>query len=166
MPTGSTVPLNRLRFGNVIVRGSLMRAEPGPFDERYGLTTGEDGDLLARLVRKGARIVWDDEAVVNEPVEPARLSLHWLLQRALSGGQEYARKTLAGVYGPVTLQVRAQLFLQSLAQMLIAGLLSVASLPLGRHRAADWLIRAAANFGKLSVFWGWRYHEYAQAPSS
>jgi succinoglycan biosynthesis protein ExoM len=35
------------------------------------------------------------------------------------------------------------------------------SWPLGRHRAAQWLTRAAANLGKLSIFWGWHYHEYA-----
>ncbi len=101
MRTGETVPLNRLRFGNVLIDGAAMRAIPGPFDERYGLTTGEDADMLIKLVNRGGKAVWCDEAIVHEPVEAARLSQRWLLQRAVSGGQEFARKALGGKYGPV-----------------------------------------------------------------
>jgi len=161
MQTGGIVPLNRLRFGNVILRGEPLRAEPGPFNVAYGLMTGEDGDLLSRMANKGARIIWCDEAIVHEPIEPARLSFRWILRRALSGGQEFARKSLDGTYARVTLLHRARLFLQALAQMLVAAVLAVVSLPAGRHRAAGWLVRASANLGKLSVFWGWRYSLYA-----
>jgi succinoglycan biosynthesis protein ExoM len=125
------------------------------------LATGEDADLLIRLVQKGAKIVWCDEAVVMEPVESSRLSLRWLLQRALSGGQEYSRKTISGRLGPVGSAVRLQLVVRALAQLLIAGALAVVALPFGRHHAAAWLIKASANLGKLSIFWGWHYQEYA-----
>jgi len=158
--TGELVPLNRMRFGNILLSGARLRQEPTPFDPAYRLTTGEDADLLIRLARKGAKIVWCDEAVVLEPVESARLSLRWLLQRALSGGQEYARKTISGRYGPVGFVGRLQLIIRALAQLLIGGMLAIATLPLGRHRAAVWLIKASANLGKLSVFWGWHYQEY------
>jgi glycosyltransferase involved in cell wall biosynthesis len=160
LSTGEVVPLNRMRFGNVLLRGQPLRQESVPFDPAYGLTTGEDADLLIRLVHKGAKIVWCDDAIVREPIESTRLSLHWLLQRALSGGQEYARKTIAGRYGPISFAGRLQLIARALAQLLIAGGLSVVALPLGRHRAAGWLIKASANLGKLSIFWGWRYQEY------
>lgn len=159
--TGEVVPLNRMRFGNILLRSARLREEPVPFDPAYGLTTGEDADLLIRLVQKGAKIVWCDEAIVLEPIESTRLSLRWLLQRALSGGQEYARKTITGRYGPVGFGGRLQLIARALAQLLIAGGLAVIALPLGRHRAAAWLIKASANLGKLSIFWGWRYQEYA-----
>lgn len=159
--TGDAVPLNCMRFGNVILRGEPLRAEPGPFDIAYGLTTGEDADLLIRLVQKGARVIWCDEAVVSEPIEPARQSLRWLLQRALSGGQEFARKTMAGRYGTVTLALRLKLVGNAAAKLAIAALCTVLALPFGRHRVATWLIKASANLGKLSIFWGWRYSEYA-----
>jgi len=161
LASGEAVPLNRMRFGNILLRGSCLRQEPVPFDPAYGLTTGEDADLLIRLVHKGAKIVWCDEAVVLEPVESTRLSLRWLLQRALSGGQEYARKTISGRYGPVGLAGRLQLIVRALAQLLIGGALAIAALPFGRHHAAAWLIKASANLGKLSIFWGWHYQEYA-----
>lgn len=161
LPSGAIVPLNRMRFGNVLLRGERLRAEPGPFDPSYGLSTGEDGDLLVRLVHKGARIIWCDEAIVWEPIEPKRLSLRWLMMRALSGGQEFARQTVNGKYGPIDWRGRALFFCRSMLQLMVAAVLVLLSWPAGRHRAAQWLITASANLGKLSVFWGWRYRAYA-----
>jgi succinoglycan biosynthesis protein ExoM len=165
MPTGSVVPANRLRFGNVLLRGSLLRCGPPPFDPAYGLTGGEDGDLLARLSQQRQRIIWCDEAVVHEPVAAARLTLRWLLLRGLRGGQDFARHTLAGRYGPPTGRARAGLFLRATLQLGMAGALTLLVLPFGRHRAAVWLIRASANLGKLSVLGGWHYREYAGQPA-
>lgn len=161
LSSGSIVPLNRMRFGNIIVCGSRLRAEDGPFDVTYGLTTGEDADLLIRMAANGAKIVWDDEAIVWEPIEPARLSMRWLLQRALSGGQEFARKTVAGRYGAISFVGRGALFLRALAQCVAAAALALLTWPLGKHRAVPWLVRACANLGKISIFLGWRYQEYA-----
>ena len=161
MPTGTVIPPNRLRFGNVLLRGAWLRGMPGPFDPAYGLTGGEDGDLLSRLAQRGARIVWCDEAIVHEPVDAARLSLRWLLRRALSGGQDFARHSLAGRYGSMSAGARSLFFLRALLQAVAAAVLSVLCVPLGRHHAARWLTKLAANIGKLSAFWGWQYREYA-----
>jgi succinoglycan biosynthesis protein ExoM len=166
LPTGTAVPPNRLRLGNAVLRGSLLRAETGPFDPDYGLKTGEDGDMLLRLVARGGRILWCDEAVVYEPIETGRLSLRWLLQRAYSRGQEFGRKTLAGRYGTATVARRLVFLAGSTLKLLVAASLSLASLPLGRHRAAHWLIRAGGNVGKLSAFLGWNYQEYERASAS
>ncbi len=163
LPSGKIVPRNLLRFGNVLLRAGLLRAQNPVFDPAYGLTGGEDGDLLTRLVQSGARIVWCDEATVIEPVEAARLSLRWLLLRSMRGGQDFARHTLAGRYGPASAAVSAQLFARALAQMLAAGALALLCLPLGLHLSARWLTKAAANLGKLSAFLGLHYREYAKA---
>jgi succinoglycan biosynthesis protein ExoM len=165
MRTGAVIPLNKLRFGNVLLHGALLRDGPAPFDQGYGLTGGEDGDLLCRLVRRGARIVWCDEAVVHEPVETSRLSLRWLLLRALRGGQDFARHKLAGRLGDLTAAGRGRLFLRAFLQSALAAGLAFLSLPLGRHRAVYWLLKASANFGKISIFLGWHYQEYgSKAP--
>ena len=161
MCSGEIVPLNRMRFGNVLLRGALLRNEPGPFDISYGLTTGEDGDLLVRLAHGGARIIWIDEASVWEPVEHKRLSLRWLLMRALSGGQEFARQTVRGRYRPIGWSGRTIFYARALSQLLLAAGLALLSLPMGRHRAARWLVTVWANLGKLSVLWGGRYRAYA-----
>jgi succinoglycan biosynthesis protein ExoM len=159
-PDGAAVPLNYMRFGNVLLRGSLLRAEPGPFDTRYGLMNGEDGDLLVRLVKRGAKIVWFEQAPVFEPVEPKRLSLNWLKLRAITGGQEFARQTLSGRYRPINWAGRCLFFVRVVLQIVISALLALLVSPLGRHRAAAWLIKAWGNLGKLSAFWGSRYSGY------
>jgi len=161
MKTGTVVPIRFLRFGNVLLRADLLRRLEPAFDPAYGLTGGEDGDLLARLVQDGARIVWCDEAEVVEPVAASRLSLRWLLLRSLRGGQGFARHVMAGRHGPPTHALRARLLLRAWAQFLLAGVLSLLCLPFGRHLSALWLTRAAANLGKLSAFLGLRYQEYA-----
>lgn len=161
MPTGTEIPRNRLRFGNVLLYGPWLRQNPMPFDPAYGQTGGEDGDLLSRLAEAGARLVWCDEAQVLEPVEPARLSLRWLMRRSLRGGQDFARHALAGRYGPLDGVGRAVLFTRAGVQAAVAGLLVVLLWPLGRHHAALWLTKVSANVGKLSVLWGMHYREYA-----
>lgn len=161
MKTGTIIPLRLLRFGNVLLSAAVLRTQEPVFDPAYGLTGGEDGDLLSRLVQAGGRMIWCDEAIVSEPVAPSRLSLRWLLLRALRGGQDFARHVLAGRYGPPTAFRRTQLFLRALVQMLCASMLALLCLPLGLHLAAHWMVKAAANLGKLSCFLGWHYREYA-----
>jgi glycosyltransferase involved in cell wall biosynthesis len=160
-PSGTVVPPHMLRFGNVLLRGASLRAEPGPFDVSFGLACGEDHDVLRRLIARGARIVWCDEALVLEPIESRRLSLRWLLHRALSGGQSFARVSIAESSGPVSAARRVLMILRWFLQLLLAVVLAALSWPMGRHRAAGWLLKASANLGKLSVFLGWRYRDYA-----
>jgi succinoglycan biosynthesis protein ExoM len=161
MPTGVVVPMNKLRFGNVLLHGALLRTTVSPFDPAFGLTGGEDGDLLGRLVQCGARIVWCDEAVVHEPVEASRLSLRWLMLRSLRGGQDFARHRLNGRSGSINTAHRAALLLVALGQSAVAVMLAVLSWPRGRHRSAYWLLKACANLGKISMLLGWHYREYA-----
>jgi succinoglycan biosynthesis protein ExoM len=161
-PEGAEVPLNRMRFGNVLLRADYLHAEEGPFNPRYGLMAGEDVDLLVRLARKGAKIVWSERAPVFEPVESKRLSLRFLALRAVSGGQMFARYTLDGNFKPVGRFGRGLFVLRSLAQLIVSAVMAAVALPFGRHHAAAWYIKACANFGKLSVLWGWQYGLYSR----
>lgn len=157
METGDEVPLNKLRFGNLILRGSILRTSPEPFDVSYGLTGGEDGDLLMRLVQQGEYLVWCDEAIVLEAVEATRLSLHWLLLRAFHGGQDFARHKLNGRFGNITLLGRIRLLLRAFVFFMIAVVLMIFHLPFGWHRTVYWLLKASANVGKMSIYLGWNY---------
>lgn len=161
VPTGTVVPRKLLRFGNLMLRTSAVRDLPGPFDPAFALSAGEDVDMLARLVRQGAKLVWCDEAAVWEPVEPGRLSLKWLLMRGYSGGQAFGRIQIAGTLGRVNLMMRAVLASRWILQLLLALVLAVVLLPAGRHRAVAWLITAWANAGKLTALAGRRYSAYA-----
>jgi GT2 family glycosyltransferase len=160
-PTGTPVPTNGLRAGNLIVRRDAIVAMQPMFDPAYGLTGGEDGDLFMRMQAAGYRFVWCDDAVVTETVEPGRLTLAWILRRARRGGQDFARHVMGGKLGPATPARLTMFFLRAVLQMLLGGVLAVLTLPLGRHRAAYWLARAYANYGKLTALWGSRDLEYA-----
>lgn len=163
MPTGTVVPRNVLRIGNALLSARCLAPLSPPFDPAFGLTGGEDGDMLMRLAQSGTRIIWCDEAVVREPVPDSRLSASWLLRRALRGGQDYARHFRNGRLddGKPSAWRLARFHLRNTLQMTAAALLAVLALPGGRHRSMHWLMRAYANFGKLSTLWGWHYREYA-----
>ena len=161
-PEGAPVPTNCMRFGNVLLRGDLVRGEAEPFDARFGLTAGEDIDLLARLARKGSKIIWTETAPVIEPIEPKRLSLAWLLRRALGGGQGFARYAVVGGFGSLGPFGRSGLYAGALMKMLVSAIVAILVLPFGRHHGALWLIKATANAGKLSVLWGGRHEIYGR----
>jgi succinoglycan biosynthesis protein ExoM len=161
-PSGAPVPDNCMRFGNVLLRAEPLRKIDGPFDVRHGLIAGEDLDMLVRLARTGAKIVWYEEAPVFESVEAKRLSLRYLALRALGGGQGFAHATVTGFFKPIGWAGRCVFFLRALLQFVAAMLLALLSWPVGRHHAAAWVIKAYANFGKLSILWGWRHHGYAR----
>ncbi len=55
---------------------------------------------------------------------------------------------------------RARLFLRALLQSALAAGLALLSWPRGRHHAVYWLLKASANFGKMTIFLGWHYREY------
>ncbi|MFA5597023.1 MAG: glycosyltransferase family 2 protein [Pusillimonas sp.] len=163
MTTGTVVPLNTMRIGNALLHRSTLDDEPQPFDPSYGVTGGSDSDLLTRLAQKGVRIIWCDEALVDEPVDRKRMTLGWILRRAMRGGQDYARHFLKGrlTGSPPSWTRRLLFFARALLQMGVAGMLAFISLPFGRHHAARWLAKTWANFGKLAVLSGWLYREYA-----
>jgi len=159
---GAEVPYPCMRFGNVLLRGDALRAEPGPFDPRHELMAGEDTDLLVRLARKGSKIIWSEKAPVFEPIEPVRLSFRWLLLRALSGGQAFARYTVAGGFRPIGWAGCIAFYVRAFVQMILSFAMAAVTGLFGRHRSAAWLIKASANFGKLSSLYGWQFRQYAR----
>lgn len=168
--TGKIFPLDRISKGNALLRAAKVKALSGPYDETLGISGGEDGDLYGRLVQAGGTLVWCEEAMLSEPVEPSRLKARWLLLRALRGGQDYARHWRRGLYRApaetAALLATPVFLLRAGLQLLVAAALAALMLPLGRHRAMRWLIKAAANGGKLSAFWGARYGEYGGTKAS
>lgn len=161
-PTGSAIPRESLCINNALIRSESLCAMPRLFDARYGLTGGEDTDLMNRLADTGVLLRWCDEAIATERVTPERQRLGWLLRRALRGGQDYAHFSRIGRYG--CQQSPARIVLTAGLKLVIALLLALLLLPLGRHRGIAWLLKASANLGKISAMLGYRYREYASPP--
>ena len=83
------------------------------------------------------------------------------LKTKFSGGQHFGRLVITGRFGhrhPLRLLLEG---LRWVVQLSGALLLALLSWPFGRHRAVPWLIKAWANGGKLTAFFGARYGEYA-----
>jgi succinoglycan biosynthesis protein ExoM len=69
---------------NVMFRRTLTE-EAGlglRFDTSFRFTGGSDSDFFNRATQRGARIVWEQSAVVSEIVPQSRLRLSWQLKRA------------------------------------------------------------------------------------
>jgi succinoglycan biosynthesis protein ExoM len=69
---------------NVMFSRSLISADGFDlrFDESFRFSGGEDSDFFIRAAKRGAKIIWNAEAVVTEHISPNRLSLRWQLVRA------------------------------------------------------------------------------------
>jgi succinoglycan biosynthesis protein ExoM len=78
-------PLPHAHTHNVLVRRAVFDTT-GRFDNRFALTGGEDLQFFRRARQQGARIVWADDASVEEWVPTSRTNVGWLLRRAYRGG--------------------------------------------------------------------------------
>jgi glycosyltransferase involved in cell wall biosynthesis len=84
--TGFVMPWEECRTGNVLFRHSILTVAEAPFNREFG-TGGEDQDFFRRMIQRGHRFVWCDEAVAYEVVPPSRWSRRFLLSRAFLRGQ-------------------------------------------------------------------------------
>jgi GT2 family glycosyltransferase len=87
-PTGT--PLPYARTGNSLVRCSVLDEFPGPFNEDMALSGGSDQELFLRVSRAGYKIVWADDAKVDEWNPASRVSGGWILRRAFRWGNTRA----------------------------------------------------------------------------
>lgn len=70
---------------NVMMKASLASSDGLTlrFDESLRFTGGSDTDYYCRAADRGAVICWVDEALVQEPVTPERLTIGWQTKRAM-----------------------------------------------------------------------------------
>lgn len=80
---------------NAIIKSELIKSEEGPFDPSYGLTGGEDVHLFERLeTKKNAKFNVSREAITYEYIPLERGNEKYLFNRALRGGQAFARRRI------------------------------------------------------------------------
>ena len=126
------------------------------FDERLGLTGGEDTMFSHQLIDRGGVIRWCDEAEVIEPVPSVRLTRRWVLRRAYRAGTSWSRMELALARTPrrtlerrLVLAARGVVKLTGGAGLWLAGLATrnVARQARGAGRAASYAGLLAGAFG-------------------
>ena len=77
--------------GNVLVKKTALGEPRLLFNPDFAFTGGEDTEFFYKLHQIGKTMIWCDEAIVYENVEPNRLKTKWVYNRAFRGGQCYVR---------------------------------------------------------------------------
>ena len=147
-PTGQPITAADTRTSNAFVRRELLLEQP--FDPAFGLLPecAEDYEVFSRLIARGARFAWCDEARVVETIPPERHTLRWLVRRSYFDGLMMARVTAA--MAPRR-SLGKKLSLGVARALLGAGLLVAAAPTAFRSRgaAARLVRRAGVQVGQL-----------------
>ena len=131
---------------NVLISAEVFR-RIGSFDERFGLSGGEDSQFFLRADKAGFKIVWCDEAVTHEPLGHSRVCLTYLLRRQYQDANSMARSEMTCNPGFLACARRATKAVVRIAQGIL--MLPVAFL-LGLPETARALLRICLGAGILS----------------
>jgi succinoglycan biosynthesis protein ExoM len=140
---------------NAFVRRAALR--DARFDPSFGRSGGEDTALFRRLVARGARFEWVDDAIAHEFVPALRHRPGWLAQRAFRGGVVHAQveQDLGRVPS------RSAAITQSCAAAGVLLLCAGALLLGGRARALRVALQASVQAGKAWGHLGGGFMEYS-----
>jgi len=161
-PTGER--LTGAGAGNLLLDLRQVRALGLSFDERLGLTGGEDTLFTHQLVHLGAEIRWCDEAEAVESIPADRLTRRWVLQRSFRSGSSWSRAEVHLAGGALRRwRTRGVVLVKAGARMPVAGLGLLTALVrrdlAGRARAEVTLVSYA---GLVSGAFGYVFGEYAR----
>jgi succinoglycan biosynthesis protein ExoM len=83
-PTGLVIDWRKGRTGNVLLKAGLFETGAPPFRPEF--LAGEDQDFFRRMIERGHRFIWCDEAVAYETVPSIRWNRTFMVKRALIRG--------------------------------------------------------------------------------
>ena len=141
--TGFQVGWEECRTGNVLFRKSIIDKGAPPFRTHFD-TAGEDVDFFRRMIDKGCRFVWCNEAVAYETVPPDRYTRKYLLRRALLRGSNFHKHPAK----------RLQNILKSVVAVPAYTLALPFLLLFGQHVFLDYLIKLLDHASRLLSFVG------------
>jgi succinoglycan biosynthesis protein ExoM len=138
--------------GNFLIDLRAIEQVPRPlFDDRFGLTGGEDVVFFERLRQAGLGMEWSELALVQEMVPPQRATIAWIRKRRFGLGCNAVRWE--------SLQSRPRAALKTLglsARLVIYPLLRrEPETPL-----LGWLLEAHKVGGRISAHLGYGYAQY------
>lgn len=136
--TGFTMDWHECRTGNVLVPRRTFAGLDPVFRSEFG-AGASDQDLFRRLIDRGHRFIWCNEAIVYEVVPPGRCKRRFLLRRAL-------------LRGGLSLQHPGER-LRSVGRSLLAVPLYALALPFlqlaGHHLFMKYCVRLCDHGGRL-----------------
>jgi len=136
--TGHVMEWTNCRTGNVLMRRRIIPADEPPFREEFG-SGGEDRDFFRRMIARGHKFVWCNEAAVSEIIPASRWKRSFLLRRALLRGRaSFARR-----------KGRVKRLLISLTAIPVYALLLPVALLAGQHRFMKYSVRLCDHCGRV-----------------
>ena len=117
--TGAAIGLADARTGNVLLDRRLI-VDAEPFDVRFA-SGGEDVDFFRRMMQRGARFIWCDEATVYESVSGIRTTRGYYLRRGLLRGRNSWRQRSGRARKILTSLIALPLYTLALPFLLLAG---------------------------------------------
>lgn len=155
--TGTVLRYHSCRTGNALVRRRLMAALPGPFDERFGLTGGEDTYFFGGLVTAGAIMIAVDHAIVREHLSANRARARWILWRRFILGASSVRS-----YGTVVRGEPREPWPQALRKAVRLGISGLVRLPASRVEGMRHLVESARHAGRVASHSGITFRPYSR----
>jgi len=154
-PTGTYV--SDVATNNVLIRVAAIK-RAGGFDATYSLTGGEDTAFFLALQKTGGRIVWSDEALVEEWIPPSRTKISWLLQRSFRQGTALALLSRES-HHPAVILIRGT------GRSFKGALLALVFPVVKQATTIRALQRICSGFGMMASAIGYQYEEYRQVHS-
>lgn len=153
--TGEAIPI--AATNNALVAAHLFRGTAEPFDPAFGLSGMDDSHFFMRVRKEGAKLVWADEARVEEFIPASRARARWIVKRAFRIGNGY-------VFCVRALSPPHRWVIPRLAGALARIGYGTLVLPFAALRGRAPLVGALRTIsngvGSLVALAGKRYHEY------
>lgn len=132
------------RTGNVIFNRNIFNNMEAPFDPKYGRIGGGDVEFFQRMIERGKKFVWCEEAVVYENIEPKRRKKIYYIKRAFTRGVTNSMKFSFFSIGTF----------KSLAAIPIyTGILPILLL-FGQHIFIRYSVKLCDHLGKILGYFG------------
>ncbi|HEX7860385.1 MAG TPA: glycosyltransferase [Verrucomicrobiae bacterium] len=136
-PTGHVIGWRQGRTGNTLLKKSILKAGEEAFCPKF--VTGEDQDFFRRMIERGHRFIWCEEALAHETVPPIRWNKRFMLRRALLRGKISTRHASFGF----------REILKSIVALPSYLVLMPLSLVVGTHLSMKFLVSFCDHAGKL-----------------
>jgi glycosyltransferase involved in cell wall biosynthesis len=137
-PTGFVMPWHECRTGNVLLRRNVLPHNEPVFSAEFS-TGGEDQDFFRRMIERGHRFIWCDEAIVFEVVPPARWSRRIMIHRALLRGRNTFQHARHRSWNLAKSLIAVPAYALALPVLLLAG----------HHHFMKYLVKLADHVGRL-----------------
>lgn len=141
---------------NVLFDLRYMNQHALKFNPVFNFMGSSDTFFFYQAYLKGAKIVWVDEARVQERVPKNRLTAKWIIQRAFRMGvTDFEMKKQLGAYFSIV----TSLF-RHIMYLVLFSLLSILSLPFDRSASLKLSLQVVKAAGFIYKMAGFTYLEY------